>query len=120
MAPRAARRASPGRHDRTEGTKEITMYGTIAHLQPKPGKEGEVIRAFEEWHRERRPKVAGAIGGQLYRLDRGGMMATAVFASRETYLANASDPAQDQWYRGLRELLATDPEWHDGEIVTSA
>ena len=31
---------------------------------------------------------------------------------------HAEDPAQDVRYREMRELLAADPEWHDGEIVS--
>ncbi len=40
-----------------------------------------------------------------------------VFESKEAYWANANSQEQDTRYRQLRELLASDPEWHDGEIV---
>ena len=94
------------------------MYGTIYQLRPKPGKEADVIRLMDEWHRERRPKVKGSLAGYLYKLDKGGMMGVAVFESKETYAANAGDPEQDRWYRRLRDLLEADPEWNDGEIVS--
>jgi len=85
------------------------MYGTIARITPKPGMEGAIIQARDDWQRERRSGVRGVVGGYVYRLDKGGMMLVAVFESKETYRANAEDPAQDQWYRKFRALLASDP-----------
>lgn len=93
------------------------MYGTIARFQPKPGKEQQVVAMFEEWDREQRPQAKGALGTYLFRLDRGGMMAVAVFQDRASYFANAERPGQDHWYRKLRELLEADPEWNDGEVL---
>ena len=93
------------------------MYGTVYRMQPKSGKEQDVIRIMEEWNRARRPKVKGALGGYVYKLDKGGMMGVVVFESKEAYFANAEDPDQDQWYRRFRDLLEADPEWNDGEIV---
>ena len=40
-----------------------------------------------------------------------------VFDSKESYRANAEDPAQDQRFRQLQSLLASEPEWHDGEVM---
>jgi quinol monooxygenase YgiN len=40
-----------------------------------------------------------------------------VFASEEAYRSNAESPAMDASYRRLRELMATDPEWHDGAVI---
>ncbi len=93
------------------------MYGTIYRIRPKPGKEAEVAALVDEWNRERRPKVKGAVAGYLFKLDKGGMMGVGIFESKETYTANAGDPEQDRWYRRLRDLLEADPEWNDGEIV---
>ena len=95
------------------------MYGTVYRMQPKPGKEQEVIEMMQEWERERRPKVKGARGGYLYKLDKGGYMGVALFDSKESYQANAADPEQDKFYRRWRELLEADPEWNDGEVVNS-
>ena len=47
-------------------------------------------------------------------------MMVAVFESKETYEANANDPAQDAWYRKFRALLTADPEWNDGEVTAFA
>jgi hypothetical protein len=41
----------------------------------------------------------------------------AIFRDRDSYRANASNPEQDRGYRQMREHLAADPEWTDGEPV---
>jgi hypothetical protein len=62
------------------------MYGTIARITPKPGMEGAIIQARDDWQRERRSVVRGVVGGYVYRLDQGGMMLVAVFESKGTYV----------------------------------
>ena len=98
------------------------MYGTIAHMRPKAGHEQQVLDLMEQWNRERRPHVRGAAGGYLLRPDRDPreVVLVAVFENRETYRANADDPEQDRWYRGLRDHLETDPTREDGEMTAVA
>jgi hypothetical protein len=74
---------------------------------------------MDEWDRERKPKVRGAIGGYLFKPDKrsGELIGVAVFRDRQSYQANAQDPEQDRWYRRFREHLTADPEWEDGEIL---
>ena len=95
------------------------MYGTIYKVRPKAGKEQDAIGMMEEWDRERRPKVKGARGAYLYKLDSGGLMGVVIFDSKDDYQANAADPAQHAWYERWRALLEADPEWNDGEIINS-
>ncbi len=97
------------------------MFGTIARMRPQAGRQADVIRLFEEWGRERGPRVPGALAGYLMRpLNRPDeLIAVPIFADRATYEANANDPQQDAWYRSLRELLEEDPIWEDGEYVVS-
>jgi quinol monooxygenase YgiN len=94
------------------------MYGTIARMRIKPGMEDrieEYIRKFEG------RQVAGAVATYTYRMDRdpNEIYLAVVFDSRESYRANAESPEQDREYRGLLDLLAEEPEWHDGEIIHS-
>ena len=74
---------------------------------------------FKEWERERQPNAKGAIGGFLFKPDAkaGELVGIAVFDDKASYLANGNDPAQDRWFRSLRELLEADPAWEDGEYV---
>jgi hypothetical protein len=95
------------------------MYGSIFKIRPKAGKEQDIVRMTEEWARERQPKVKGSLGGCLYKLDNGGLMGVGIFQSKEDYRANAESPEQDAFYRRWRELMESDPEWNDGEIVAT-
>ena len=112
------------------------MYGSIFRMQVKPGQEQSVIDAFDQWDKERQPHVKGAIGGLLMKPDRearradrrrrvrgpvlehGELIGVAVFEDRASYRANADDPEQDAWFRRVRELLESDPDWEDGDYVS--
>lgn len=95
------------------------MYGTVAFVKAKPGTEAELRALNDEWERDFKPRVKGAMSGTIYRLDAdpNSYIMTAVFADKASYEANANDPEQDKWYQRWRELLVDDPVWHDGEIV---
>jgi len=94
-------------------------YGTVYRMRPKPGAEAQVVALLEEWERDRKPKVRGAIGGYVFRPENapGQLIGVAIFRDRESYRANADDPDQDAWYQRLRALLEADPEWEDGVIL---
>lgn len=97
------------------------MYGTVARLKVKPGMEKELAAFGDQWGRERKGSVDGAVGGYVYRLDAGSgayIMAVA-FRDKESYRANAQSPEQDADYRRLRALLTEDPVWEDGEIIAT-
>jgi quinol monooxygenase YgiN len=96
--------------------KEAIMYGTVARFQVKPGSEEALRRlssdpAYQE--------VPGWVGEIVYRSDSdpNEYYLAVVFESKEAYWANAQSPEQDARYCELRELMAADPEWHDGEVV---
>ena len=98
------------------------MYGTIFRMNAKPGQEQNAIQVFHEWERERKPKVAGVVAGFLFQPDGRSrdLLGVAIFKDKASYMANANDPAQDGWYRKLRELLQEDPAWEDGEYVVGS
>jgi len=95
------------------------MYGTIAIIKPKAGKESEIVKTLETWWEGRRTKVRGAIASTIYRNESNPseLMMAVVFESKESYVANANDPEQDRWYHELLELLDGEPRWIDGEIL---
>ena len=95
------------------------MYGTIAHLHVKAGMEDKLRQAMETMEGR---DVDGFVASYVYRLDKDPreLMLVALFTDRATYVRNADDPAQDVAYRQLRELLESDPEWHDGEGIWSS
>jgi quinol monooxygenase YgiN len=92
------------------------MYGTVAFMRVKPGSEEALMaqtRSFRDLN------VPGHVGECVYRMDSDPnlFVVAVIFESKEAYLANAQDPAQDARYQEMRALLAADPEWHDGEII---
>ncbi len=91
------------------------MYGTIAKMKVKKGALEE-IRKMETG---RQP--AGFVGTLVFQSDDDAneLWLIAIFRDKESYFANADSPEQDQEFQGLRALLTSDPEWHDGEVVFS-
>jgi hypothetical protein len=92
------------------------MYGTIAKFRIKPGMEA---RMFELMERDYAEKVPGSIDDWVYRSDedpRTFYMAV-LFQDKESYVRNANSPERNERYRHWRDLLESDPEWHDGEVV---
>ena len=97
------------------------MFGTIFRMQPKPGQEPAIAEHLRRWERERRPEADGAVAAYLFksREHAGELTAVAVFDSEANYRKNSEAPAQDRWYRQLREMLEKDPEWNDGDVLVA-
>jgi quinol monooxygenase YgiN len=92
------------------------MYGTVARMRVKPGMEQKLL----EFGRRRDVRaIPGLVAEAVYRLDGrpDEYLLVVAFADKASYQANAGSPEQHQRYLELRELLAADPEWNDGEIV---
>jgi quinol monooxygenase YgiN len=94
------------------------MYGTVARMRLKPGMEAKLK---EEMAQYERLKIPGFVSTMVYRMDRdpNEIYMAVAFKDKQTYVANAQDPKQDERFRKMRELLAADPDWHDGEIIAS-
>jgi quinol monooxygenase YgiN len=93
------------------------MYGTIARMRVKPGKEGELRRLGQETASQ----IPGFVFHHVYRTDAdpNEYYLVVAFESKEAYGANAESPAQHARYEQYQALLDAEPEWHDGEIVDS-
>lgn len=98
------------------------MYGTVGRFRVKPGRLDDLIGIFNEWERDFRPRIPGALHTFAYQMDADSnvVLAVAVFKDKESYVANADSPEQDKWYQRLRECLNADPEWNDGTIVAGS
>ncbi|HEX9988512.1 MAG TPA: antibiotic biosynthesis monooxygenase [Chloroflexia bacterium] len=94
------------------------MYGTIARMRLKPGKEEE-FKALGQSEDE--VGIPGHLGEFIYRMDNDSneYFMAVIFDSKESYHANANSPDQDARYQEMAALLESEPEWHDGEIVHS-
>ncbi|MHB8488828.1 MAG: antibiotic biosynthesis monooxygenase family protein [Candidatus Dormibacteria bacterium] len=95
------------------------MYGTVTRYHLKPGGEEESVALARELEQNPPP---GYVGGYTFRLDSGGgeYITAAVWSDKETYRANADDERQRQWFARVRELMAGDPQWNDGEAIFAA
>jgi heme-degrading monooxygenase HmoA len=93
------------------------MYGTVARMQLKPGMEA---RLMELDRQDQATGIPGHVGTYVYRLDNEPNVyyLAVAFESKDAYVANANSAEQDARYRKMRELFESDPEWHDGEIVS--
>jgi hypothetical protein len=91
------------------------MYGTVARVRLKPGREAE----FLEIARTGARSANGLVFDYVYRLDADPCEYLLVvgFADKRAYVANAAAPEQHAQYLRYRALTEHDPEWLDGEIV---
>jgi quinol monooxygenase YgiN len=96
------------------------MYGTVARMKLLPGQSAALQQLLDEWWSQRGPKT-GAVAHYVYQPDArpGEQITVVVFKDKESYQKNAEDPAQHQWYLKLRALLAEDPVWDDGEVIST-
>jgi quinol monooxygenase YgiN len=94
------------------------MYGTVARMRLRPGMEGQLK---EDMARYETLKIPGFVSTMVYRMDRdpNELYMAVAFKDKESYVANARDPKQDERFKRMRAFLAADPEWHDGEIIAS-
>lgn len=94
------------------------MYGTVARFRVKPGMESKLQDLNREYESLRIP---GYVGTHVYRMDQDSneYYLVVLFDSKASYVANANSPEQDARYRRFRDMLLSDPEWHDGEVVHS-
>jgi quinol monooxygenase YgiN len=93
------------------------MYGTVATFRVQPGKAEELQKIAAE----DAEGIAGLVFEYTYQTDDDPnvLMIVVGFESKDAYWANAKSPEQNARYERFRALLTADPEWHDGEIVSS-
>jgi heme-degrading monooxygenase HmoA len=81
----------------------------------KPGAEQKMMQAMEGPETGR----AGHVATYVFKSDSDPNVhfVATIFESKGAYKKFADSPDQDKRFRQMRELLAADPEWHDGEII---
>ena len=95
----------------------VSMYGTIAKMTLKPGSFEKMQSTMDDGP-ETRP---GHVATYIFKSDADANVhfVVTVFEDKAAYRKLADDPEQDKRFKKMRELLAADPEWHDGEVVHS-
>jgi quinol monooxygenase YgiN len=93
------------------------MYGTVATFNVQAGK----VEDLERLVREEGERIPGLVFEYTYRTDAdpNTLIIVVGFESKDAYWANAKSPEQHKRYEQYRALLTKDPEWHDGEIISS-
>ena len=96
------------------------MYGTVARMKVKPGAEEDFRKLMNKMSADGEATMRGWVSTTVYRADNDPreLWIAVVFQNREAYHNNAGSPEQDQRYQKMRALLDSDPEWHDGEIIS--
>ena len=91
------------------------MYGTVARVRVKPGGLAELMRLADSDD----TIAPGYIGQYVYQMDSDPdeLFLVVMFEDKETYFANAHDPRQNERFEQMVPYFASQPEWHDGEIV---
>ena len=94
------------------------MYGTIAHFRIRPGARDEFIKAMDGFGDA---IIPGGVADYYFQMDNDSddFYRVAIFKDEETYMANADSPEQHERYLQFRSFLVSDPEWHDGFIVSA-
>jgi heme-degrading monooxygenase HmoA len=88
------------------------MYGTVMRAKATAGNRQAVVTMMGEG------LDAAGFRGTYVLLpddDEDAVVAAVIFDDRDSYSANAHDPATEAWYGRFRALLEDDPEWSDGE-----
>ena len=92
------------------------MYGTIGHFRVKAGMGEQLLDVLRQVGDLNLP---GSVAAYCYRADTSvqDYYIAVVFTSNEAYFAHAEHPEVAALDNRLMELLESEPEWHDGEIV---
>jgi len=95
--------------------EEVALYGTIAKMKLKPNAEEKLMQAMDgsDEHRE------GHVATYVFKSDADPNVhfVTTIFESKSAYKKFADSSEQTRRFHQMRELLAADPEWHDGEVI---
>ena len=93
------------------------MYGTVAVCKVK---QENVARIRELAAAEDAVAIEGYLGTDVMVPENHDdtLIMVVRFRDRDTYVANADSPAQDERYQEFRALMDADPVWYDGDWIT--
>jgi hypothetical protein len=92
------------------------MYGTVMIAKPAVSID-EMRTRLEKWEADR-GTVVGHVDTHVMATDDGRILMAVRFESKEKYLALADDPQQSEWWeKEAMPMLASEPEWIDGEWI---
>ncbi|HUZ85636.1 MAG TPA: antibiotic biosynthesis monooxygenase family protein [Candidatus Baltobacterales bacterium] len=91
------------------------MYGTIAKMKLKPGAEEKVMQVMGGSD----SAAEGHVSTFVFKSDADPNVhfVTTVFESKDAYKRFADSAEQSRRFHQIKDLLAGEPEWHDGEFI---
>lgn len=91
------------------------MYGTIAKMKLKPGAEDKIMQVMGDSDNG----AEGHVSTFVFKSDADPNVhfVTTVFESKDAYKKFADSPEQNKRFHQIKDLLAGEPEWHDGEVI---
>ena len=91
------------------------MYGTVAKMKLKPGAEAKIMQIMEVGQVAR----PGHVATYIFKSDKDPNVhiVTTIFESRDAYRKFSESPDQDKRFNQMKELMAGEPEWNDGEVI---
>lgn len=95
--------------------EEVALYGTIAKMKLKPGAEEKVMQVMGGSD----AGAEGHVSTFVFKSDADPNVhfVTTVFDSKAAYKKFADSPEQGKRFHQIKELLAGEPEWNDGEVI---
>ncbi len=94
------------------------MYGSISRWRINEGRQDDFDRLMAELSGDR-PQGSRALNVYRSDADPREYWVAGVWESREAHAANSARPETTGNYQRLRDLMESDPEWHDGEVIVS-
>ena len=94
------------------------MYGTVARFKIKPGTFDALMKIADV---QASASMNGYVGQYVYRMDDDPDMfyLAVLFKDKQSYVANADSPEQNERFQEMAQYFVGEPEWHDGEVVFS-
>jgi heme-degrading monooxygenase HmoA len=95
--------------------EESAVYGTVARMTLKPGAEEKMMQVMKGSQAGRE----GHIATYVFKSDADPNVhfVSTIYESKSAYKKFADSPEQDIRFHEMKELLAADPDWHDGEVI---
>jgi heme-degrading monooxygenase HmoA len=95
--------------------EENALYGTIAKMKLKPGAEEKVMQVMGGADHD----AEGHISTYVFKSDADPNVhfVTTVFESKTAYKKFADSAEQNRRFSQIKDLLADEPVWHDGEVI---
>ena len=94
--------------------EENALYGTIAKMKLKPGADEKMMQVMGSDN-----AAEGHISTFVFKSDADPNVhfVATVFESKDAYKKFADSAEQNRRFDQIKDLFASEPEWHDGEVI---